>query len=133
LDLGADEETTIFGESLAINPIVRRLNHGELVSKLAWMQGRVWFEPEKLSDAISEFNRYNRLRLVIEGPVSGKLRIGGQFGATDPETFAIAVAETLHIQVVHLRDATSGSPQIVLTVKAHHDVDLLHRWPACEP
>jgi transmembrane sensor len=42
---------------------VKRLSAAYIARKLAWTSGRIAFEGEPLTDAVREFNRYNRRRL----------------------------------------------------------------------
>jgi transmembrane sensor len=59
-----------------------------IARKLAWTGGRISFDGETLSEAVDEFNRYNRRHFAIADPAIARIRIGGLFDATDPESFA---------------------------------------------
>jgi transmembrane sensor len=58
---------------------------------MAWTQGRLWFDRVTLSEAVTEFNRYNRRQLVIDDPAIENLHIGGAFDATDLDSFVAAL------------------------------------------
>jgi transmembrane sensor len=77
----------------------------------AWQRGQLIFEDTSLSEAAAEFNRYGTQKLSIDGPLLGKLRVGGVFRIGDPSSFAHAMATAYHLQVIE--DARS----IVLTDK----------------
>jgi transmembrane sensor len=64
---------------------------GEIERKLQWIDGQIAFTGESLNDAATEFNRYNRTRIVIADPEVGSKRIIGVFEALDPDEFAKAL------------------------------------------
>nr|WP_303649504.1 FecR domain-containing protein [Asticcacaulis machinosus] len=59
---------------------------------LAWREGRIAFEGQSLSEAISTFARYSDTRIVIDDPAIAREEITGLFQSTDPVGFAQAVA-----------------------------------------
>jgi transmembrane sensor len=61
---------------------VQRVNE-----ELSWRHGRLTFDQVTLSEAVSEFNRYNHKQLVITDPQAATLRIGGSFEAGNIEAF----------------------------------------------
>lgn len=66
---------------------------------LAWREGRIVLEGETLNEAVAEFNRYNSKKLVIADPSLSDEKLVGQFRATEPMTFAEAVATTLGARI----------------------------------
>src|SRR5580704_2011311 len=66
---------------------------------LAWREGQIVLEGETLDEAVAQFNRYNARKLVIADPGLAAEKLVGQFSATDPQTFAGAVATTLGAKV----------------------------------
>lgn len=96
------------GEAAVVLPdrmSVRRLEAQQLESRMAWTTGRLQFRGDSLGDAVGEFNRYNRRHLRLADPTLAQLRVGGTFNATDPESFAAALASTFNLQVAHDTDA----------------------------
>jgi len=81
---------------------VQRIDTEDMTRKLAWTQGRLWFDRVTLAEAVAEFNRYNRRQLVIEDPGIAGLRIGGAFDATDLDSFVAALG-TFGIKAVPTR------------------------------
>jgi transmembrane sensor len=77
-----------------------------LKRRYAWTDGRLSFLGETLQQAIDEINRYNRTRLEIADPETGRLRVSGVFSATDPELFVATVSRELGI---HATTSTSKS------------------------
>jgi transmembrane sensor len=76
----------------------------EIERSLAWREGQIVLEGETLDDAVAQFNRYNTRKLVISDPDLASERLVGQFRATEPLTFAGAVAKTLGATVVEEGD-----------------------------
>ena len=56
-------------------------------NELSWRQGMLVFDRSTLADAVAEFNRYNRKKLVIEGEDTADVRIGGSFEADNIDAF----------------------------------------------
>jgi len=59
----------------------------EIGEALAWEERRLVFHDERLADIVSEFNRFNRHRLVIGSSALGERKFGGTFPANDCESF----------------------------------------------
>jgi transmembrane sensor len=77
----------------------------------AWQRGQLIFDDTSLSEAAAEFNRYGSNRVAIDGPVLGRLRVGGVFRIGDPSSFAHAMANAYHLRIIN-----SGNT-IILTDK----------------
>ncbi len=54
---------------------------------LSWRSGFVVFHETVLADAVAEFNRYNRRKLVIEDPALAVIHIGGSFRSNNLDAF----------------------------------------------
>ncbi|HET9863136.1 MAG TPA: FecR domain-containing protein [Steroidobacteraceae bacterium] len=91
----AGEAARVSGERVSIQRVEPQL----LARRLAWTTGRLQFSGETLADAVAEFNRYNRRHLELADSSLAQLRVGGTFNATDPESFAAALASTFNLQV----------------------------------
>jgi transmembrane sensor len=79
--------------------IIATTHHAaDITSKLAWTEGRLVFQGEKLSDVVEEINRYNLRQFEVADPDIASLRIGGTFVANDPEGFAKALDRSLGIK-----------------------------------
>jgi transmembrane sensor len=71
------------------------------VTALAWANGQLVLQQETVAEAVREFNRRNRLQLVIEDPAVAGLHLCCIFDAGDPETFAnMIVAAGDEVQLV---------------------------------
>lgn len=54
---------------------------------LSWRSGYLVFHETPLADAVAEFNRYNKRRIVIEDPHVAGMTISGNFRATNVDSF----------------------------------------------
>jgi transmembrane sensor len=72
----------------------------DVARSLAWREGQIVLEGETLDEAAAQFNRYNARKLLISDPSLAEEKLVGQFRATEPMTFADAVATTLGATVV---------------------------------
>ena len=71
----------------------------EIERSLAWREGEIALEGQTLDEAVAQFNRYNAKKLLISDTSLAAEKLVGQFRATDPRTFAAAVATTLGAKV----------------------------------
>jgi transmembrane sensor len=78
---------------------VSRIEKMELARRLAWQSGELRFEQEPLAAVAAEFNRYNRRRIEIADPALAALEVGGNFKATDLESFLVAMQRALNVRV----------------------------------
>jgi transmembrane sensor len=79
------------GDSVEVGPnsvSIKQQPRGYVTRKLAWTTGNISFDGETLTEAVREFNRYNRRHLVIIDPAIAQMKVGGSFEAQDPESFA---------------------------------------------
>ena len=60
--------------------------------------GNISFDGETLTEAVSEFNRYNRRHLAIADPAIAQMKVGGSFEANDPESFAATLEKHFGVQ-----------------------------------
>jgi transmembrane sensor len=78
-------------------PAVRRV---DAVRALAWSSRRLIFDNDSVAVAVTEFNRRNRVQLVVDPALSAQ-RVFGEFYADDPASFAESIASTRKGIVVH--------------------------------
>ena len=57
----------------------------KLMAELGWRHGVIVFDHTTLADAASEFNRYNRKKLIVTDPKIARLTIGGTFQTTNTQ------------------------------------------------
>ena len=113
-DEGREEPVT----QLAAGSIARTNGEGVLVDEkplleveqaLSWRSGFVVFHETPLVDAVAEFNRYNRRKIVIRDPRVAAIRIGGNFRSTNVDAFVRLLETGFRVQAQHTGD------EIVLT------------------
>ena len=85
-------------------PISVRAAPQEIERQLAWREGDIILNNQTLAEAALEFNRYNRLKIVIVDPALGSHRLVGQYRADQPEQFVDAVQALLGVPVARVGD-----------------------------
>ncbi len=70
---------------------------------LSWQERRLVFAETPLRDVVAEFNRRNRLQLVLDDPVLAARPFGGTFAADNVEAF-LRLLETNGVVAVERRD-----------------------------
>ena len=68
--------------------------------RVAWHTGQICTDGQSIAEVVREFNLYNHTKIVIVDPEIGKVRIGGLFEATDPDSFARAVSALTRVHVM---------------------------------
>lgn len=71
----------------------------QLSNALSWRQGRLVLDQMTLEQAAGEFNRYNRVQLIIADPALAQLRIGGSFELGNVEAFSRLLQEGFGLKV----------------------------------
>ena len=77
---------------------IRDLQPGIFERSLMWREGLLSFEGVTLAEAIEEFSRYSRQKIIIRGALAQE-RVSGLFAAADPVAFARAIALSLKIKL----------------------------------
>lgn len=86
-------------QSRASGFVVERLDESELRRRLAWQSGQLAFDREPLIAVVAEFNRYNRKRVEIADPALESVEVGGNFKATDLDSFIGAMRSALNVRI----------------------------------
>ena len=79
----------------------------DLATDLGWRRGVLVFHQTTLKDAVAEFNRYNRKKLVIADSKASALTIGATFPTHDVEAFSHAWRRTFSVCMWMIRAARS--------------------------
>jgi transmembrane sensor len=106
-DLPAFKAPVSAGEVADAKPAgiaVTQVAGGELTRRLAWQRGELAFKKERLAHIVAEFNRYNRRQLVIGDVSLDNLEVGGNFKATDLDSFVAAVTHSLNVRAEESQD-----------------------------
>ena len=89
--------------------LVQQKRLSEVEEDLSWRRGFLFFHDVPLTEAIAEFNRYNREKIVIGSPAVAAVRIGGNFRSTNVAGFVRLLQDGFSIH------AERRGGQIVLT------------------
>jgi transmembrane sensor len=73
----------------------------QLSSELAWREGAIIFDGQRLADAIVEVERYTDVRIIVSDPATAALRVGGRFRTGDVQEFFDALQAALPVSVRH--------------------------------
>ena len=95
--------------------VVQHQGPDYIARKLAWTSGRISFDGETLSEAVHEFNRYNRRHFAIADPAIARIRVGGLFDATDPESFAATLEKHFGVRSM---PAVQGDDDVIRLVSS---------------
>jgi transmembrane sensor len=99
---GASPMNLSAGERISMNSTAvlgrMRLTPVVMAHRTAWTDGWLWFTQAPLPQAIAEFNRYHRERLVLVDPSLASLEIGGRFRSTDLESFLATLEHSFNVR-----------------------------------
>jgi transmembrane sensor len=70
-----------------------------LADDLAWRHGGLVFHNASLGDAVAQFNRYGKVKLVVSDPRVASLTINGAFRAAGSEEFAGVAHEIFGLRI----------------------------------
>lgn len=84
--------------------VAARIDTPNLAPLIAWQNGQAIFDGETLAAAAAEMNRYSTVRLGVDDPLVGKLRLSGVYRVGDNEAFARSVSQLLPVLVEHYPD-----------------------------
>jgi transmembrane sensor len=108
----AQLQSGAIAHAVADDVIVQTRPVAEVEQMLTWRTGYLVFDHTPLSEAVAEFNRYNRRKILIADPQIAAIRIGGNFRATNVEAFLRLVESDFPVV------ATERGRQITLTAVA---------------
>ncbi len=97
-------------------PEVRAVDAG---SETSWTTGRLIFAGDTVQAAVSEVNRYSRVKVVLQAPGISDIAVSGAFNTGDVEGFVSAltqlypvVAERTPAGEIVVRDAPANNPAV---------------------
>jgi transmembrane sensor len=99
--------TTVLTRSHLAAPTLKR--------RTAWTDGWLWFSKEPLPEAVAEFNRYHRQRLVLVDPALASLEIGGRFRSSDLDSFIATLEHSFDVRSMSTPVHGTASATIYLT------------------
>jgi transmembrane sensor len=85
---------------------------------LSWRSGYVVLSKAPLSDAVAEFNRYNRRQIVIADPSLAQIQVGGNFKSDNVDGFVRLLQEGFQVhaeqhedRVILMRNGATTEPE----------------------
>ncbi|MGH8042953.1 MAG: FecR family protein [Rudaea sp.] len=78
--------------------LVRQIGTDRAEQLLNWRDGFVTFDDTPLAAAVTEFNRYNRLKIVIADPSVAAMRVGGNFRWSNTQAFVRLLEQGFALQ-----------------------------------
>jgi transmembrane sensor len=106
------DDSVVFGPG---SWVIKQESPTYITRKLAWTSGHISFDGETLTEAVHEFNRYNRRHFTIADPAIAQIRVGGLFEATDPESFAATLEKHFGVQRM---PAAQGDDDVIRLVSS---------------
>ena len=104
------------GDQVDVTDRIGTPRHVDAWAAVAWLERHIDFEDEPLGEVAAEFNRYGRIRFVIEDDTLRALPVSGVFDAYDADSFAAFLA-TLNGVVVQ------RTPTQILVLKAAGEME----------
>jgi len=98
LILNGGQQTLVAFAPLTPPPFVTNVAPEQIRTALGWQIPRLQFFETPLADAVAEFNRHNRNRLLLAKGRIGSLPIGGTFRVDNPEGLVRLLEYTLDIR-----------------------------------
>jgi transmembrane sensor len=98
--LNAGERLSTASLDYAVIPVTEQ----QLSTELAWREGAIVFDGERLSDAIAEIERYTDARIIVSDPDVAALRVGGRFRTGNVQEFFDALQTALPVSIRHAGD-----------------------------
>lgn len=93
--ISAGQRLSTANRDYAVTPVSEQ----QLSSELAWREGAIVFDGERLADAIAEIERYTDARITISDAATAELRVGGRFRTGDLQEFFDALQSALPVSV----------------------------------
>ena len=84
------------------------VEHVDAARELAWSNRRLVFEDDTIAAAAEEFNRRNRIQIIVDPALRSK-QVRGVFHADDPASFADSIAVSIKGIVVRKVPLTSSA------------------------
>jgi transmembrane sensor len=108
----------LVGQTALIKPgdvvVVTEYEPSRLQRELSWQDGEVWLKGETIEEAIAQFNRYNRQKLVVLDQRLARRRVGGRFETSDVEGFVGALQHLYGVRVLAVRSGGKGASTLLL-------------------
>lgn len=91
--------------SLGTSMLITRNAEKRVDAALAWRDDMLRFDQAPLSQVVAEFNRYNKVRLIVTDAEAARIPIGGSFNVSSEEAFVRLLRDAYGLRIE--RDDTS--------------------------
>lgn len=98
----------------AVFAYVSRNDLTEAEMRSSWLSGELATTGERLDEVILQFNRYNRIPIVINDPTVAQMKVGGHYFLTDSGGFLSDLRQALGLEVVPVSDGDHNVVQMNL-------------------
>ena len=85
--------------SHGLSTLITRKSEERVENALAWRDGMLSFDQAPLTEVVAEFNRYNRIQLVVANRAAGDIPIGGSFQASSVNSFTRLLRDAYGLKV----------------------------------
>jgi len=95
------------GEAVNFDEIIRsvkQLEQDEIDRRLAWKNGLLLFDNDRLEDVIEQVTRYTETKIVINDPTIGDMAVGGYFRTGEVNGMLFALETSFDIEVTRVND-----------------------------
>lgn len=93
--VSADQSAVATERSISIT----RKSEAKLADRLGWRRGVLVFDDTTLAEAVAEFNRYNRQKMMVADADAASQTIGGTFPKNDVEAFTRVARQILGLRI----------------------------------
>lgn len=94
--LAAGQRLVVTG---AATPVIAAVDAAGIRAALAWQSPRLVFLDTPLAEVARQFNRHNRIQLIVEDEELGRRAVGGTFRADHVETFVALLEKSRDVAV----------------------------------
>tara|TARA_R110000744_G_scaffold15958_6_gene44232 strand:- start:1312 stop:2349 length:1038 start_codon:yes stop_codon:yes gene_type:complete len=111
-----DDVYIIKGEKVVVTqdkaPTLTHIKAENMARELSWLNGKLIFVNEELSDVIEEINRYVEIEIVLDDSTLHDIPISGRFDLKDSDALIEAIELSFNMKSEHI-----GSNKVLLTKK----------------
>lgn len=102
-------------EAIIHDGLVARAEQPDVQRSVAWRTRQLVFRDRELSEVATEFNRYNKAKIVVEGEALRVRSISGVFEADDPQPLIDFLRSDPKLEIVN------GKDEIIIRRNSTHD------------
>ena len=99
--LAPDQALLLAGQQVDLSAAsgAPRVAEADIVAAASWRMRQLSFDDAGLDEIVAEFNRYNRIPIVLADPSLSAARFSGVFDANDPKSFVAFLELSTSVEV----------------------------------